>query len=169
MLSIQDPGSHKPSKGSRSSETSRDESEVPLGGVSRFLRSRYKSGLQAGTVNSYLSAILSFHSGCRDGCSAVNNQVLKFLIEGMENSRPRVRNMWPSWDLPTVLIFLNESPFEPLQAAPLRCVAMKTLFLTAIAPGKRCSELHALSVGKYTIFSKTGVTLYFRPGFFGEK
>lgn len=112
-----------------------------------------------------MSAIRSFHMGCRNGDSITNNLSLKFLIEGMEITRPKERHIWPSWDLPTVLKYLNESPFEPLQSAPIRSLAMKTLFLIALASGKRCSELHALAIGKCAIFSNAGVTLYFRPGF----
>ena len=75
---------------------------------------------------------------------------------------------WLSWDLPTVLNYLNHKPFEPLQAVPLRLIAIKTLFLIAIALGKQCSELHSLGVGKFTVFSKAGVTLYFRPSFLAK-
>jgi hypothetical protein len=83
----------------------------------------------------------------------------------MEITRPKIRHVWPAWDLPTVLKFLNEPPFEPLQAAPIRSLAKKTLFLVALASGRRCSELHALAIGRSAIFSNSGVTLYFRPGF----
>ena len=104
-------------------------------------------------MNGYFSTILSFSLWLsRWRLLAIDNQAFKFLVEGMEDPRPRVRNMWPSWAFPSVLTYLNESPFELLQAAPLICVALKTLFLTAIASGKRCSELHACSVGKYAIF-----------------
>ena len=58
--------------------------------------------------------------------------------------------------------------FEPRQSAPVRNIAIKTTFLIAVASGKRCSELQALSVGRFSIFSKAGVTLYFRPGFLAK-
>jgi integrase len=45
---------------------------------------------------------------------------------------------------------------------------MKTLFLIALASGRRCSELHALSVGRFIVFSQNGATLYFRPGFLAK-
>jgi hypothetical protein len=90
------------------------------------------------------------------------------MLEGMNISRPISRKVWPSWDLPTVLGKLNEAPYEPIQAASLRDMALKTLFLVAVASGRRCSELHALSIGSRTVFSKAGVTLYFRPGFLAK-
>ena len=145
-----------------------DPSTATVGEVSDFLRSRFELGLQASTVQGYLSAILSFHSGCRDGGSLKDNKVLGFLIEGMEISRPKARRIWPAWDLHTALSRLNEVPFEPLQSSSLRNIAMKTLFLIALASGKRCSELHALSIGSSCVFSRAGVTLYFRPGFLAK-
>jgi hypothetical protein len=45
---------------------------------------------------------------------------------------------------------------------------MKTLFLIALASGRRCSELHALSVGRYIVFSQSGATVHFRPGFLAK-
>ena len=145
-----------------------DPSTASLSVVADFLTSRFEKGLQSSTVRGYLSAIQSFHRGCPDGTSIRNNQSLRFLIEGMEIARPKVRNIWPAWDLPIVLEKLNCSPFEPLQSASIRNLAMKTLFLVAIASGKRCSELQALSIDKFTVFSKTGVTLYFRTGFMAK-
>ena len=86
----------------------------------------------------------------------------------MANKRPRVRNIWPSWDLPKVLEFLRGRPFEPMQSASLRDLTLKTIFLIAIASGRRCSELHALAIGRFMVFSNEGVTLYFRPGFLAK-
>lgn len=145
-----------------------DPTTANVGEVADFLRSKFDLGLQSTTIKGYLSAIQSFHTGCRDGGSIIRSKTLKFLIEGMEITRPKTRNIWPSWDLPSVLNYLNHIPFEPLQAAPLRFIAIKTLFLIAIASGKRCSELHSLGVGKFTVFSKAGVTMYFRPGFLAK-
>ena len=131
-----------------------DQSTANVGEIADFLRSRFDLGLQSTSVNGYLSAIQSFHTECRDGGSIIRSRPLKFLIEGMEITRPKTRNIWPSWDLPTVLDYLNHVPFEPLQVAPLRLIAIKTLFLLAVASGKRCSELHSLDVGKFTVRRK---------------
>ena len=136
--------------------------------VADFLKSRFDKGLQASTVRGYLSAIQSIHQGCEDGSSLASSKPLKLLIEGMSNERPRLRNIWPSWDLPLVLEFLSKSPFEPIQSATLRDSALKTLFLIAIASGRRCSELHALAIGDFMVFSRDGVTMYFRPGFLAK-
>lgn len=141
---------------------------APIADIADFLRHKFEGGLQASTMRGYLSAIQSIHKGCVDGSHIKDNHFLRFLIEGMANSRPRVRNIWPAWDLMTVLDKLNGSPFEPIQSASLRDTALKTLFLLAVASGRRCSELHALSIGSHLVFSQAGVTMYFRPGFLAK-
>ena len=120
------------------------------------------------TVRGYLSAIHSIHDGGDGGLPITSSKALKLLIEGMSNKRPKLRNIWPSWDLPRVLEYLAGNPFEPLQAASFRDLTLKTIFLIAIASGRRCSELHALATGRFIIFSQDGVTLYFRPGFLAK-
>ena len=51
----------------------------------------------------------------------------------------------PSIHLALVLNFLTGAPFEPMQTALLKFVTLKTVFLTLLASGSRCSEVHALS------------------------
>ena len=143
-------------------------SSAPVTEIAEFLRKKFEDGLQATTVRGYLSAIHSIHDGCDDGSPITSNKPLKLLIEGMSNKRPKLRNIWPAWDLPKVLEYLAGSPFEPLQAASLRDLTLKTIFLIAIASGRRCSELHALAIGRFIVFSHDGATLYFRPGFLAK-
>ena len=139
-----------------------------IANIADFLRSRFDKGLQATTVCGYLKAIQSFHRGAENGEVIKNNQTLHFLIEGMANVRPKKRNIWPSWDLPLVLSKLSKNPYEPVQAAAPRDVALKTAFLIALASGRRCSEIQALSIGRFMVFSKAGVTLHFRPNFLAK-
>ena len=73
-----------------------DQSTANVGEIADFLRSRFDLGLQSTSVNGYLSAIQSFYTGCRDGGSITRSNTLKFLIEGMEITRPKTRNIWPS-------------------------------------------------------------------------
>ena len=143
-------------------------SEASIGVVADFLKSKFDQGLQVTTVKGYRSAIQAIHRGFQDGSSVGNNRSLNFLIEGMFIKRPPVRKIMPSWDLPTVLEFLRGPPFEPAQAASLRDLTLKTVFLIAMASGRRSSELHALAIGKYVVFGKLGVTLYFCPGFLAK-
>ena len=58
------------------------------------------------------------------------------------------RNQIPSWDLALVLNRLASQPFEPLDKAPLKLLTWKTVFLLALASGRRRGELHALDFSK---------------------
>ncbi|XDV47189.1 hypothetical protein PO909_016889 [Leuciscus waleckii] len=64
--------------------------------------------------------------------------------EGSEEteSRPSI----PSWDLSLVLTAQQRPPFEPLQAAELKVLSLKTVLLLALASIKRVGDLHAFSV-----------------------
>jgi integrase len=52
--------------------------------------------------------------------------------------------MVPSWDLSLVLQVLTKPPFENLGEADLSYVTLKTVFLLALASGRRRGEIHAL-------------------------
>ncbi len=145
-----------------------DPSTATIGAIADFLRSRFELGLEASTVRGYKTAIQSIHTGCPDGSVVRDSKTLQFLIEGMNISRPRKRKIMPSWDLPTVLKYLNGTPFEPCQSSSLRDLTIKTVFLLAMASGRRCSELHALAIDDHIVFSRSGATLHFRPGFLSK-
>ena len=136
--------------------------------VADFLCTVFDKGVLALTVRGYLSAILSIHEGTPDGSSLRDSDALRLLIEGMHNSAPPRRKIWPSWDLDLVLEALNKLPYEPILSASLRDVTIKTAFLLAIASGRRASEIHALAINEHMIFSRHGVTLYFRPSFLAK-
>ena len=136
--------------------------------VAEFLLQIFSKGFQLPTVKGYLAAIQSIHTGTADGVSLNGNKELKFLFEGMNNTRPPQRHIWPAWNIQLVLKFLRGPLFEPLNKASLRNLSVKTLFLIAIASGRRCSELHALTTEKGIVFSNAGATLYFAPGFLAK-
>ena len=138
---------------------------APVPKVGEFLKSRFDLGLQTSTVKGYRSAIQAIHTGDHNGNKIRDSESLDFLIEGMNIERPRPKRIMPAWDLPTVLTYLNNDPFEPIQHASLRDLSIKTVFLIAMASGRRCSEIHALSIGEFTVFGSTGVTLHVRPNF----
>jgi len=141
---------------------------APVTKIAEFLKWKFDAGIQTSTVRGYLSAIQAIYMGGSDGSQIKDNQSLKLLLVGMFNARPMVRKIWPSWDLSIVLEKLQKQPFEPLSAASLRDLTIKTLFLIAISSGRRCSELHALAIGNNMIFSESGVTLYFKPAFLAK-
>lgn len=93
---------------------------------------------------------------------------IKLFLDGLLNLRPPSRKIWPAWDLPMVLKYLETNPFEPKGSSSLRDTARKTAFLLAIASGRRCSEIHACAIGRHIVFSRAGVTLYFKNKFMAK-
>ena len=147
-----------------------DPYHASIADIADFLETRHAMGLLATTVKGYKSAILAIHRGLPNGMRLRNDpdRSLYFLIEGMNNVRPPQRKIMPEWDLSTVLKSLNQCPYEPLQSASAKDLTVKTVFLIAIASGKRCSELHALATGNHIVFGNQGATLYFRPDFLAK-
>ncbi len=125
---------------------------------------KFDEGLEAGTVRNYKSAILAVHKGFADGTSLRGDESLRRLLTGMFNDRPPTRPQVPAWDLNTVLRFLSEAPFEPLDNATLKNLTFKTVMLVALASGRRCSEIQAISASA-SVFVNDGVNLFFRPDF----
>ena len=138
---------------------------MPL--VADFLTEKFQAGLQQATVANYKSAILSIHRGFEDGSTINSDGYLSLLLDGMFNERPPNRKVVPPWDLNTVLDYLKGHPFEPLQKATLKYVTLKTAFLLALASGRRCSELHAVSKSA-SVFTNNGATLFLRPDFLAK-
>ena len=66
------------------------------------------------------------------------------LIRSLQIERPPQRKLAPQWNLSLVLQALLKPPFEPIQASDLKSLTLKTVFLLALASGRRRSEIHAL-------------------------
>ncbi len=96
------------------------------------------------TVKGYRSAIGSVLKPRGLDVGAWPN--LSALIRRMELERPARRSLTPTWNLSLVLRFLMGPEFEPLESASLERLTQKTVFLVALASGRRRSEIHALSV-----------------------
>ena len=119
------------------------------------------------SVKGYRSAI----SSTLKHLSSVNfssDPVLSDIIKSMEFEKPVVSKAVPHWDLSLVLDCLKESPFEPMSSCSLKCLTQKTVFLIALASGRRRSNIHALSASSGSVnFSadKSSVKLHFSPDF----
>ena len=72
-----------------------------------------------------------------------NNAEIARLIASFHKDKPKSSRSLPKWDLSLVLHQLKQPPFEPLEEAPHKYVTWKTVFLLALASGKRRSEIHA--------------------------
>ena len=133
-----------------------------------FLVHIYDTGAQARTVQGYRTAIGAVHHGFPDGSSVASNANLSSLIKGIFNERPPTRSLLPEWDLPLVLRFIA-SDMASLRDMSLTDLSRRTVFLLALASGRRCSEVHALSVsGKHLRFRRRGVVLLPRAGFLAK-
>jgi hypothetical protein len=100
--------------------------------------------------------VMSFYRSC-----------LKTVVLNVRN-----RRLVPAWDLGIVLKTLQLSSFEPLDIISFKFLTYKYCFLSALATGRRRSELHALSVSESCIHfaaEKSSVTLLTDPAFFIAK
>ena len=88
------------------------------------------------SVKGYRSAISSTlkHLSSVDYSS---DPVLSDIIKSMELEKPVVSKVVCHWDLSFVLDCLKESPFEPMSSCSLKCLTQKTVFLIALASGRR--------------------------------
>ena len=67
---------------------------------------------------------------------------LNRLLASFYRDKPILNRVIPSWDLSLVLISLTKAPSEPLKDASLKILTFKTVFLMALASGKRRGEVH---------------------------
>ena len=119
---------------------------------------KFQSGLACSTMAGYRTAIaktLVYLTGIDLGDGDLSS-----LLHSFELERPAHSNKVPDWDLALVLNCLLRDPFEPLDKAPLKLLTWKTVFLLALAPGKRRSELTLLWLGQMIICH---VRYSFRP------
>ena len=115
------------------------------------------------TIKGYRSCLASVLS--RTGRAAeVQAKTISDMIMSMELQRPRLTPVLPQWDLCIVLEALSKPPYEPPREAFLKHLTLKTVFLLAMASGRRRSELQALVFDPQYIQFKpkeAGVTLEF--------
>ena len=96
------------------------------------------------TIKGYRSAISATVSAYGSRREFSDSPELSALLRSFMLERPPQRKVLPQWSLPLILQVLLKPPFEPLQKSDLKYLTLKTVFLTALASGRRRSELHAL-------------------------
>ena len=72
-----------------------------------------------------------------------SNTDIARLIASFYRDKPKKSRPLPKWDLALVLHKLTQPPFEPQEECTLKLTTWKTVFLLALASGKRHSEIHA--------------------------
>lgn len=122
-----------------------DPTSAPVGEIADFLMHLFDKNLAISTIRGYRSAIQAIHRGFEDGLTVSSSIYLTRLIKSLFLSRPPQKKLSPSWSLSRVLRALSKAPFEPMHSSSLANLTMKTIFLIAVACGRRRSFLHALS------------------------
>ena len=97
--------------------------------------------LKPATISGYRTAIADALGS--KGETISKSLELNRLLSSFARDRPRPNKSIPSWDLSLVLLSLTKAPFEPLDKADIKWLTYKTVFLMALATGKRRSEIHA--------------------------
>ena len=126
-----------------------------------------EKNLQPSTIDGYRSAIAD-----KLGNTSINvgkDENLTRLLDSFHRDRPKGRRGVPAWNLSLVLHQLTKAPFEPLRKASLKHLTFKTVFLLALASGKRRSEIHAWlnkNIRHQADWSK--VSLYPSPSFLAK-
>ena len=131
-----------------------------------FLIFLHNKNFSPATVKGYRSAIsttLKQISKIDFSCESI----LSDVVRSFELERPRTKVHFPKWDLAIVLAALSNAPFEPLEECGFKELTLKTVFLTALASGRRRSEIHALVCSDIE-FSEHSVTLGTFPGFLAK-
>ena len=95
------------------------------------------------TIEGYRSAIagtLRHVSGPEVG----KDCALSSLLANFARDKTVKDKRAPGWDLAFILESLRGAPYEPLKEASLKALTLKTVFLIALASGRRRGEKQAL-------------------------
>lgn len=128
---------------------------------------RDSRGLATSTIEGYRTAVASTLLGCT-GVDLGKDRDLSRLMANLARESPRNRPSAPNWDLSLVLLQLTRQPFEPLHEASLKLLTWKTVFLVALASGKRRGELHALTKTFQRGEGWEDITLFMDPAFIAK-
>ena len=104
---------------------------------------RTEKDLAASTIEGYRTAIGHVVKAVT-GREIGKDARLTSLINNLARTGQVKKSLVPSWDLSLVLLTLTKSPFEPMHLADMKYVTLKTVFLLALASGRRRGEIHAL-------------------------
>ena len=97
------------------------------------------------TILNYKSAI-SFYWKSQIGYELPeNDHVIGDLVRGFKRERPIPHKHVVDWDIRLVLSFFQSGKFKDWDRLSDKELTLKTVFLVALATGKRRSELHAIS------------------------
>lgn len=123
-------------------------------------------GLAPSTAANYRTALNSVLQ-LSLGYNIAQDPTLSALLRGFATQAgPKQFLPEPAWSLSVVLDSLRYPPFEPKEQTTLENWSKKTLFLVALASGRRVSEIHALSFrDNQTVIYKDRMVLNTELGF----
>ncbi|KAL8611963.1 hypothetical protein ACOMHN_062592 [Nucella lapillus] len=125
--------------------------------------------LSSSSVRGYRSAICTTLRQI-GGPDFSEDPLLRDLLRGISAANAASPRRVPMWDLFLVLNSLLVPPYEPLVSIQMELLSFKTVFLVALASGRRRSEIHALSgLSQDVGFHPDGsVSLQFLPEFLAK-
>ena len=126
--------------------------------------------LSYGSINNYRSAI-AFHWKRLEGFEVpADDSVLRDLMTGFKRERPLATKKVVQWDLKLVLEFFKSKSFQVWDKVSDKHLTLKTVFLLALASGKRRGEIHALARDgvAHSFGQEKGMLLRPIPGFISK-
>ena len=101
--------------------------------------------LSTGTISNYKSAIAYYWKRFFHYDIPMDDTILCDLMKGFQRERPLAKKKVIGWDLKLVLEFFRTGKFKSWKDLSNKELTLKTVFLLALASGKRRGELHALT------------------------
>jgi integrase len=119
-----------------------DPLKVSVANLADFLLHLHLKGLAVVTIEGYRTAI-SHTLKAVSNLDIGKDHHLSALIANFDRTISKQKDLLVPWDLSLVLRKLRKKPFEPLKEIDMKHLTFKTVFLLALATGKRRSEIHA--------------------------
>ena len=101
--------------------------------------------VSVGTIANYRSAVAFYWKRLCGYSVPVDDPILKDLLRGFQRERPTNKKRSVKWDLRLVLDYFKSGRFKTWSDVSDKDLTLKTVFLLALASGKRRGELHALT------------------------
>ena len=120
---------------------------LPL--LTNFLTFLFKErGIQVRTIMNYRSSIAHYWRSEIGYEIPEEDKILKDLFKSFKRERPIPHKHVVTWDLGLVLNYLRSGKFKHWDTLSDKDLTLKTVFLFALATGKRRSEIHAVTRSK---------------------
>ena len=125
--------------------------------------------LSAASLKTHRSAIASVLA-TRGSRALASDPLITGVLKGIANSQTRKRQFLPKWDLAVVLNYLKGPKFKDNKLLDHELLTYKTAFLTALASGRRASEISNLSgiKGDFILSPGRSLELKFLPDFLAK-